>query len=143
MADLRNVAGLNPRGVQIIPDRWEAHHRPVAEAGMTATVESWSGSDQDWIWDDAAQAEIRDYGTLLWAGVARVQERVGGGDESAGDQQLTLHSYMVSIPHDAPVGGWVRVIESTDPLLDWLKVVDVLKGSIRWQRDLMCTDHLG
>lgn len=143
MADLGNVAGLNPRGVQIIPERWEEHHRPVAEAGMTAVVESWSGSDTDWVWDDTTQSEVRDYGTLLWTGPARVQERFGGADDEAGDQQITLHRYMVSIPHDATVGGWVHVVESGDLLLDWLKVVDILKGSIRWQRDLMCTDHLG
>ena len=145
MAQLGNVGRLNPRGVEIFPPGWEAHHRPVAEAGMTATVELWSGADPGWVWDEQEQKEVRDLGMLAWTGRARVQQRIGGDNVPAGDQQVTTHRYLVAVPSHVVVGviAWVKVVQSGDPGLGLLKVVDVLKGSIRWERDLMCTDNLG
>lgn len=134
---------LAARGVTVIPPGWEAHHQPVTEAAMTAVIELWSGADPEWTWDDEAQAEVRDRGQKLWAGVARIQQRNDSDLEVAGDQQVTTHRYLVTLPREAGTGAWVRVAESTDPLLDWLKVVDTQKGSIRWERDLICTDNLG
>lgn len=134
---------LAARGVTVIPTGWEAHHQPVTEAAMTAVIELWSGADPEWTWADEAQAEVRDRGQKLWAGVARIQQRNDSDLEVAGDQQVTTHRYLVTLPREAGTGAWVRVAESTDPLLDWLKVVDTQKGSIRWERDLICTDNLG
>lgn len=143
MAQLGRVGRLNPRGATVIPDGWEDHHRPVTEAAMTATVELWSGADPEWVWDDQAQQEVRDLGDLLWTGPARIQQRNDTDLGVAGGQQVTTHRYLVTLPHDVGTGTWVQVVESGDPLLGLLRVVDTQKGSLRWERDLLCTDHLG
>lgn len=109
---------------------------------MTATVELWSGADPEWVWDDQAQTETRDYGTLLWTGPARIQQRNDTNVDVAGAQRVTTHRYLVTLPREAGTGEWLHVTYSGDPLLGWLKVIDTLKGSLRWERDLMCTDHL-
>ena len=134
---------FSPRGAQVIPDGWEARHAPISEATMTAEVTIWSGAVPQWRWDDAERKQVRDLGDELWSGTARVQQRKESATTEAGSQDVTTHTYLVTIPRDVPLGQWVQVTESTDPELDLLRVADVLKGSLRWERDLLCTDNLG
>lgn len=134
---------FNPRGVQVIPDGWEARHAPIAEDTATAEVAIWSGAVPQWRWDDAEQKQVRDLGDELWSGLARVQQRRNTAITEAGSQDVTTHAYLVTLPRDVPLGQWVQVVESSDPELGLLRVVDVLKGSLRWERDLLCTDNLG
>jgi len=143
MAQLNNAHRLHRRGVTVLPDGWELAHAPVAEEFQTATVELWSGADPEWVWDDDTQAEVRDLGDMVWAGTARIQQRNDTDLNVAGEQQVTVHRYLVTLPHDAGTGTWVQVVESGDPLLGLLRVVDTQKGSLRFERDLLCTDHLG
>lgn len=135
------MAALNPRGVQAFPPDWEARHQPVAEASMTAEVELWSGVDPEWVWNGTA--ETRDLGDLIWCGPARIQQRNDTDLSPAGDQQVTVHKYLVALPREVGTGAWIKVVGSGDPLLGLLKVIDTQKGSVRWERDLVCTDHLG
>ena len=136
-----DLSRLANRAGPLIPEGWEAHHQPVTNAAMTAQVELWSGADPEW--SHGPDGEVRDLGTRVWHGRARVQQLNRADLDQAGAQQVTTHTYLVSLPASVETGAWVKVTESKDPLLGLMKVVDTLKGSLRWERDLLCTDNLG
>ena len=133
---------LNPRGSRVLPAGWEEHHRHIPDATATATVRLHAGTDPEWVYDPDAGADVRDLGPVLWEGLARVQQLNRTTTSPAGTQQVTVHEYLVTVPRHVPAGEWVQVVESGDPELDLLRVVDVLKGSLRWERDLITTDNL-
>jgi hypothetical protein len=83
----------------------------------------------------------------IYAGPARLQasQRLSGTADIGG-KQVVQHRYMVAIPADSPVpqvNDQVTVTACTgDP--DFvgriLRIVDVLDGSLLWQRDFVAED---
>ena len=142
MAALDRINGLNRRGSQILPAGWEEHHRDIPDETATATIRLHAGTEPEWVYDPAAGIDVPNLGPIIWEGLARVQQRAEVRTATAGVQQVTIHRYLVSIPREIPGGKWIKVLESGDPELDLLRVTDVLKGSLRWERDLVATDNL-
>lgn len=130
-------------GSRVVPDGWEAHHRPVPEGAMTATV-TISLPDVAGTWDDATSRTVYGPGTLLWSGAARVQALpVEATTPVVGEQQQTVRRYQVSVPLGCPavpVGAALDVTTATDQQAEALalRVVDNPDGSLLWERDLVC-----
>lgn len=125
---------------RVIPDGWDAHHRPVASATMTArcvinriTTGSYNSTTKQY----GANIE-----TPIYTGPCRIQQRTSAERATAfGEQQVTTRSYLVAIEWDAAevlVDDVVTVTDATDPELATrtLRVTDVQYGSNQWQRDL-------
>ena len=82
-------------GWQVIPPRFAEHHRPTAEATMTATATIKRISDgpapypapDDW---DGSQT--------IWTGPARVQELKREGNNTPAEQPTTFREYLVPVP---------------------------------------------
>ena len=145
-----NVSAYRPRpGLHVIPPGWEAHHKPVADGTRTAEVEVWTGpSGPEWVWDPDTKDEVRDHGTLITAGTARIQRLQTESETTAGEQDVTTRRYLVTLDREIGPGltdrSHIHVTTSGDPLLNgrWLAVLDIQGGSLRWERDLICEDNL-
>lgn len=128
-------------GMKVIPDGWAEAHQPVAEATMTAPAtfhriiegpppyplpEGWTG--QEVIWDDVK---------------VRVQQRAQrAGDVVTGMQPTTRRQILVTCPLGGPE---LRAGENGDLIhvLDqWLRIIDILPGSLLWELDLLCSLNL-
>jgi hypothetical protein len=143
------------QGSSIIPPEWEAHHTPVVAGQMTATVTVWSGP-HTWVYDPATGTETRDLGTRIYpppgapvqTAPGRFQQLTQAGSASQSGQQLVAgHTYRVTIPRgcDAiPADGYVRIETSSDGSASGLvlAITGILRGSLRWQRDLLCDDRI-
>lgn len=141
----RRMTALVGARTKVIPDGWEAHHIPTAAGQFTAEGELFSGGTGRWVWDEDLQRERPDYGTVIYRGPLRYQHLNQPKDRTAGDQPVTIHDYRVSIPedvNDVSSVGWVRILVSTDESAHMLKVTGIERGSLRWQRDLYCTDNI-
>jgi hypothetical protein len=85
--------------------------------------------------------------TTIYAGPCRLQasQRLGG-NTTTGGAQVVQHRYMVAIPADADpphVNDQFTVTACAgDPSVVGrpMRVVDVLNGSLTWQRDLVVDD---
>jgi hypothetical protein len=128
---------------------FEAHHRPVADGQLTAECVVTRPSSTPNAWDDAAGRNIYPPSEPIYAGSCRVQRRAMG--------QATVAPSVVA-DRSVPVAGFVVVLTATstplvqvndvvtitvctgDPALVGcdLKVRDSHRGSITWQRDLIC-----
>lgn len=139
-------------GSRVIPAGWEGHHRPVAEATMTAKCRitragtgpgTWNPSSNQY--DPPAREVV--YETLG----CRVQELSLPQVQEAGQQRVSSRDYRVSLPIAAVAVLVDDVIEviSGDATLDAslvgrpLVITDVQRGSLMWERDVICIDTLG
>lgn len=136
---------------QIIPEGWETRHAAVLNQTHTATVHIWSGTESsEWTYDPVSKTEIRDRGTRLTDQpvTARVQRLRENTSTTAGTQEIAHRNYLVALDRDLTIAFTnrcqVEIVTSTDPLLtgDWLYVRDIQKGSLRFERHLICTDLL-
>lgn len=139
----------------VIPTRWSAHHRPAAEATMTATCSIRRPGGVRGEFD----AVTGTYPTVPhdphYAGRCRVQVLGTAEQEQlAAEQELTGVGYLVAVEYDAGaagapvrVGDVVTVTAVDDngslslPGRD-LTVVSLVRGSTVWQLDLTCVDYL-
>lgn len=146
-----NVANYRPRpGLAVIPPEWEQHHKLTVDGTRTATVEIWSGpaDGQEWVYDPVTKTSVRNHGTLLAGGTARIQRILTEDTQPAGEQDLTTRRYLVTLDRnisgDLTILSRVKVIASGDPLIDgrYLSVLDIQSGSLRFERDLICLDNL-
>ena len=134
---------------RVIPAGWEARHRPVAEATMTVVIEFRNPAD-DVLGEFDEETGTRPVvkATPYYTGPCRVQQQKQPQVGATGDQRISSHDYLVTIPADvtAVAVGHVGVVtESSDASLVGraLKVTDVMRGSLIWERDLICIDNLG
>lgn len=146
---VRDTTALGRPGWQLLPDGWEAHHTPVAAQQMTGTCHIWSGPATRTT-DPTTGEVVWGYGTRLTTGPVpvRLQQLVTDSDQPAGGQQVTTHRYRATLsrPTDSPSTQWIlEVVTSSDASLTGLhlQVIDILRGTLRWQRDLIATDNLG
>lgn len=147
-----NVANYRPRpGLHVIPPTWEQHHKLTVDGTRTATVEIWSGPEdgRDWVYDPATKTSVRDHGTLLAGGTARIQRLLTEDTQPAGEQNVTTRRYLVTLDRNISdhltTDARVKVLTSGDPILEgrYLSVLDIQGGSLRFERDLICLDNLG
>lgn len=127
----------------MIPVNWEAGHRPVAEKTMTATIElRHPGTVQ--AWSEPVQQMVAVPRDPYFTGVCRVQALATKAAEvSIAEDPETVASYLVTVsasvrPLEKDLG---TVTASNDPELDngVLVVGQVVRGSVRFERDLFCT----
>ncbi|MDI3330700.1 MAG: DUF6093 family protein [Micrococcus sp.] len=137
---------------QAIPAGWADHHRPVAVSTMTGICKV-NGPDGPPVWPSETPSPGETYAIDV---PCRVQQQVGEQTVEAAAQQVSTKDYLVTLPLDAfpdlPVtdeGPYVTVTgykpgHDGDPTLIGrrLKVTSVQRGTLVWERDLICTDDL-
>lgn len=145
-----NTAAWQPRaGLALIPDGFEQLGAQVADGSHTASVELWSGpADGDPEWVYAGGTETRNHGSLLTSATARVQRLLSEAEQAAGEQDVTTRRYLLGLSLDLAeitLRARVKVVDSGDAQLNgrYLSVVDILGGSLRFERHLVCIDNLG
>lgn len=139
--DTRALVGVR---ATVIPDTWEAHHQPTVN--RTFTAEGALVKDRVWVWDPETEKEIRVAGPTIYSGPLRFQHLREPRETTAGGQDVTTQVYQVSVPEevdDVESIAWVQILASSDASATWLKVTGIIRGSLRWQRDLICTDNIG
>lgn len=136
---------------RVIPNGWAAHHRPVAEGGMTAAVHI-PGPPGESTWDDETQTTRIPPGADIYLGPARIQLlTLTEAQRMVAEQEITTLAYLVAITleaTDVDVNDEVivdQVHDDGDQSLVGrrLRVRAVARGSLAWERDLVCTDDLG
>lgn len=157
MAPLNWAGRAGMLGGSLFPAGWEEAHQPVVAGSWTAKVRYWSGpwpDEPDTIYDRTNRVEIPNRGRILHDIVAgepnaRIQQHPTPIDQLAGEQEVTTHRYLVVVPKrwdDLTLRGWIEVLESSDGQLvgdhRWLRPTDLMHGSLRWERDLICTLNL-
>lgn len=132
-------------GSRVIPSRWEAHHRPVLATTRTATVtfRRFSGPPvYDPETDDTSRPSV-----VIYTGLFRIQEdQINAHTADAAAQQITTHNYQLSgaVEVDLQVDDIGTVDACNDPTLVGreLRVTDIQRGSLLFERTLSCTDNL-
>lgn len=135
---------------RLIPDGWEAHHAPTAEQAMTAEcVITRPASNGTPVFDAETGRSLHPDPVTVYTGAVRVQRSAltGGNIDVVADKPTPLRQYVVSLPLTAPqiqVADRIAVTAATDPLMvgKILTVADVRGGSLVWQRDLLCDEHV-
>lgn len=148
----RPTTGLVGTRAEVIPAAWEAHHIPTVDRTrqMGATLYAGPAEGEDrYVYDPVTETSVLNVGSEIWSGTIRLQrmERGGGGQESGG-QTVTTADYLAVLPESvngAVVGAYIRLGDGSDEQIDGtlMRVSDVLKGSLRWERDLLLTENLG
>lgn len=134
----------------VIPPDYEATHAPVVEGTMTGTCRITYGDANPAapVWDPALGSPIRPAQPALYEGPCRVQamnQRVA--IQRLGDIAARHMTYLVTIVRGTqiPAGAIVEIATSSDPLLPaghQLTVGEVTRGTLTFERDLMCVDDL-
>lgn len=137
---------------RVIPAGWQAAHRPTAESTMTGVcrIHTADGPPE-------YPSQTPTPGALYADGVpCRIQQQVGERDAEAATQQVHTRDYLVTVPlalfPDVPVTDTGPYLTLTgylpghdgDPTLVGraLKVTSIQRGTLLWERDLVCTDDL-
>lgn len=135
-------------GTSVLHPDFQAHHAPVAEAGMTATVDI-GDPDQPGTetYDRATGQTTLVPGTPVHSAVpARVQPLTGGGARVVAGQDVLTPPYLVAIPARFTADeNWVVVVRACDDdaalVGRRLTVRRVAYASTRLERDLFCDDQ--
>lgn len=133
-------------GSRVVPAGWEAHHRPVLETTWTATI-TFKRFSGDPVFDPETGSTSRP-STTVFSGQVRIQhhETASAGSTVAAGQKITSHDYQVSGPveMDLKIDDVGTVDACNDPTLVGreLTVTDIQRGSLLFQRDVICTDNL-
>lgn len=137
----------NPR---VIPAGWSAHHQPVAVGTMTARCTIDRDGTGDPVWDEDTGTWTQPARVVLHTDVpCRIQQQKQPQVADVGQQQVSTHDYLVPVPitiTDVELGQQLLVtVNLDDPSLVGrrLEITDVQRGSLAWERDLVCIDHLG
>lgn len=132
----------------LIPPRFEAHHRPVADRQATAACRV-ERPAQHALWDDSAGANVYPPPELLYEGPCRYQYLSDAGQPGAAHPVVAERSTpLADVRITLPVGAVVYqandlvtvTATATNPDLvgRTLTVTAVSGSSISWQRDLVC-----
>jgi hypothetical protein len=127
-------------GSHVIHPDWETHHAPVAEGTQTAScvIRGRAGTP---VFDPNTGLSTSPVGAVHYTGMCRIQ-RLDDQPATQAEDRVVIRQYLVTIARDAAavvVGDIGTVIESNDPLLTTFKVERVLRGTLRFERDLYCT----
>lgn len=130
-------------GTAVIPARWAESHRPVADKTMTATAAVRKpGTVQ--AWSDVEQQNVTVPKVPYYTGPCRVQALATQAREvvvAADDETVASYLITLTAATELAESDLVRVTDSGDPLLDGhsLRILQVVTGSLRFERDLFCT----
>lgn len=139
---------------RVIPKNWESEHGKVASRTHNATVQIYTASE-----DNSAGSLNEDLTRtsstppeLVYTGPARIQvQNAQQKSAEVGDQSQITLDYLVALDRDVAgaddvtVRSVIKVIESPDPSLVGalrLYVAQVERGSVRFERDLICVDDI-
>lgn len=133
-------------GSRVVPPGWEEHHRPVLATTWTATItfRRFSGPPA---FDPVTGSTSRPK-TVVYSGPVRLQHHEVGtaGSTVAGAEQITTHRYQVSGPveMDLEKDDVGTVDTANDPTMVGreLLVLDIQRGSLLFERDVICTENL-
>lgn len=147
---VRPQQALGRTGTPVIPAGWQAAHGAVVAKTLTATVAlRHPGVTKTWN-STSRRTEYTGGAPYATAQPARIQAQtsraVQPGEESA-EETLQVAGYLVTLTLDRTadkepeVGDLVDVTASDDPLLTGraLRIHDVVRGSLRFERDLFAT----
>lgn len=136
---------------KVVHPRFAEHHAPVTEGAMTATCEVAVHTAGTW---NPTDGSVPGDKTVLYTGPCRVQALSNQpADSDAAGQPTTGHTYLIVLPMDQPTipagdaGAKVTVLTvdtngDAELVSRVLTVRDVKYSSLRWERDLTCTDDL-
>ena len=132
-------------GSRVLPVGWEEHHRPVLASTRTAkvTFRRFSGPP---VHDPVTGSTSRPR-AVVYSGWFRIQEhQVSAHTTDAAAQQITTHAYQLSgeVSVDLQINDVGTVDDCNDPTLTGreLRVTDIQRGSLLFERDCICTDNL-
>ncbi|WP_163540834.1 DUF6093 family protein [Occultella kanbiaonis] len=143
---------------RIIPTGWSAHHQPALVTSMNAyCVISDPTRTVPGAWNNETGTRGPDTPYVVYpapgsdeaAAPCRVQRLQSATDNMQAGQSVTERPYLVTIPADAPLIEQGYVVDFTaainDPHLAGgrVYVADVMSGSERFERDLVCTQNQG
>lgn len=136
-------------GSRVIPDGWEAHHQPTAEATMTAecVITRPSSAQAGRVFDEVTGRTTYPTPAQVYAGPCRLQRAdVQALPVPVGQKPTTLRRYDLALPLAAArvqVDDLVTMTAATDPdtVGRRLRVIDVRAGSLVWQQDLVCEEQ--
>lgn len=146
---IRHHTGSGRRTV--IPADWSAHHRQVFDGTRDATVTLRRPGGTKGAFDPVTGTYPVTPHPAYYTGGARIQILTGTSrDVLAAEQQVTTLRYSVLLDDTvdgAQVEDLCRVTAMTDngdqTLIDRdLTVEAVVRGSLHWERRLVCTDDL-
>lgn len=145
---MRSQQALGRPGTPVIPPGWQQAHGAVAAKTMTAVVNLRKpGSTTGFADRRTTYTPNTPYATGQAARVqAQTSRAVQAGEEQA-EETLQVAGYLVTltldrtVEHEPATGDLVDVTASDDPLLTGrsLKISDVVRGSLRFERDAFCT----
>lgn len=136
---------------RVIPVGWAKHHRPAAEGTMTARVRFRDPEqDEEGPFDNSTGTRPVVKADPYLDTWCRAQQQKQPQVATTGEQRVSTHDYLIAVPIAGTTVlavGHVGVIYECpdDPSLVGreIKVTDVQRGSLMWERDLICIDHLG
>jgi hypothetical protein len=146
---LRHHTGSGRR--RVIPTDWSAHHRPVLATTRTATVTLRAPGGTAGVFDPVTGTSSNTPFAAYYTGTARIQVvSVFGHDVLAAEQEVSTLRYAVtldSVVSGVALGHLVRVTAvddngDVDLVGRDLTVEGILRGSLHWERRLICTDDL-
>lgn len=132
-------------GTEVIPARWATDHQPVAEKTMVGAKATFRkpGTQQSW---SAEQEQMIAVPKTPYAAGLRCRAQAlptQARDVVAAEDTETVAAYLITVTADLnPLeGDLVQLDVCDDPALDGLRleIQQVVRGSILWERDLMCT----
>lgn len=134
---------------KVIPDGWSEHHRPVANATMTGVADvtrSGGPGTFDRATGTTTPAARIDVALAQPVRVQRMPARVI--PETVADQDVTAAHYLVTLPWPNAtllVDDLITLTACEDPALVGppLTVTDVMKGTLLFERDVLCIDNQG
>jgi hypothetical protein len=136
-------------GSRVIPVGWSKHHQPVAEGTMTGacTIRD-PGATVQGEFDNSNGTFPSTPAAPYYTGPCRAQQQKQPQVATTGDQKVSTHDYLVTVPASvvAVKAGHILTVtaaEDTSLIGRPLQVTDVQRGTEIWERDLICIDHLG
>lgn len=133
----------------VIPAGWSDHHRPTATSTMTSVCDVTRAGTGEGTYNPGTGQTTPPAGTTVQLDVpCRIQAEIRDYVVDAGDEPVSFHRYLVTLPYDVAqvlVDDLVTVTASEDAQLvgKSLRVRDVLFGSLQWERDLRCEMNEG
>lgn len=143
----RPVRSQGRPGTPVIPAGWEGGHQPVVAKTLSAMVAIRLPSTKQ-AWNETEEAMVAVPQVPYYTDTARIQIlQARDQNPTVAEDPETISGYLVVIPADVTPpaqgsfeGHLIEVTDSTDPLLDGrvLIVREVVRGSLRFERDLFC-----
>jgi len=133
-------------GTRIIHPLFQVHHAATIAQTQTAECAITRPSSHATAFDEATGRSVYVEADGIYAGRCRVQRRAGRSNGSAdvGDRQVHEVPYLVTLPASSLLVLVNDVVTVTGAAHDLnlvgvqLTVVDVWRGSTRWEQDLYC-----